>query len=243
MENIQNILEPVVAPKKTNFYKFSFFIAILIIIGMSVYIFTINKKDKSIKNQSVIQIPTEVNEEVTPTIATVKTNNSEINVYSKLQNGTNNLILNRNGKETIIDSLTKNKDDQSLDDKLFRFEDIKFTSNFKYLTYEKIYATVGVLKIYNLQNNFFVEGFDSVQGSTITNDEKYLIQCQNGGYDGVVGQIISLTNLNVEFDLVKYLGNKLTENEINCSENNGKVVFSYNSNQKLVFDLTTLKIE
>ncbi len=242
MENIENISEPVVVSKKNNFYKISFFIAILIIIGMSVYIFTINKKDKSIKNQSVIQIPTEVNKEVTPTIATVKTNNSEINVYSKLQNGTNNLILNRNGKETIIDSLTKNKDDQSLDDKLFRFEDIKFSKNFRYLTYQKIYATVGSFEIYDVQNGSHLISYTSGADFTITDDEKYLIYCQDGGYAGIVGQIISLPNSNVKFDLVKHLGNKLKNPEVDCVENNGKVIFIYNTDQKLTYDLNTSEI-
>jgi len=249
MENINNTIipetpiqpietpitpEPISTPPKSNLFKYLFIISIVVLLIVIIsFILILNNKNT---NQPPIQQDTNNISQITPTIAPTKiinevtpiNTNPKISAYSKSQNGVNNLILNKDGKEIIIDSLTKDKNDSSLDDKSIRFEDIKFSSSFRYLTYSAIHASVGSFKIYDIQNNLFVDSFENGASFTITNDEKYLIYCRIGGYGSTEGQIISLPDSNVKFDFVKYLGNKIVSLNVDCVYNSTTNVVTFN---------------
>jgi len=104
-------------------------------------------------------------------------------------------------------------------------------------------------RFYNIKNKSFVGNGElgdfltySSTSTFVTDDEKYLIFCREGGHDPVVGQVISLPDSKIKFDLVKYLGDKASA-DISCSENNGKIVFSYDSNQEVTYDLATSEVK
>ena len=78
----------------------------------------------------------------------------------------------------------------------------------------------------------------------ITDDEKYIIYCSGGSYGGIDGgKIISTSDSSVKFDFVKYLGDKITSPEIGCRKDKEKIVFFYNGDQQLKYDLTTSEVE
>lgn len=251
MENINNTITPespiqsfelpiISQPPKPNIFKYLFIASIFILLVVVVsFIFVLKKLNSKTNNISQIittTIPTEVSEKVTPTAT-----NSKISAYSKLQNGTMVFILNKDDKETIIDSFSKEYF-LNVDNNFLHFKNIKFSNSFRYLAYEQTYETGGVLKIYDTQDNIPLISLSSGVNFAITNDDKHLIYCQTGGEGAVEGQIISLPDTGVKFDFVKYLGNKITDSEVNCLEKNNQVTFYYNGDQKVTYDLTTSEV-
>jgi len=235
MENIQNTSEIVINPQKTNIYKILFFICLFIIIGQIICIYSINNKNKL--NQSTTQKQTE-NQIVSSTQNTLVT----MKAYIKSDDKKINLILNKNGEEVIIDSLDKSEDDEFYK---ANFKNIRFSSGLTYLIYEVNFAETSV-RFYNIKNNSFVkdgefDGFltQSETSPFITDDEKYVIYCSGGGYGGIDGgKIISLSDSSIQFDFVKYLGDKITDPEVNCLVKNNEVTFFYND-KNLVYSLDT----
>ena len=240
MENIQTNNEITISQSKINIFKVLFFISLLIIIGQIICICSILNKYKT--NRILVQNKPET-QSITPT------QNQSVNMaaYVKSDDKKINLILNQNGKETIIDSL--DKDGQS---ELYNngFNNIRFSSSLTYLIYN-INFVEGSIEFYNTKTHSFIKNGDyngfMLQSETdtfITDDEKYIIYCSGGSYGGIDGgKIISTSDSSVKFDFVKYLGDKITSPEIGCRKDKEKIVFFYNGDQQLKYDLTTSEVE
>lgn len=240
MENIQNTSEVVITPKKTNIFKTLFFISLLIVVCQIVCIYSIINKYQP--NKEVVQKETE-----TSIITSTQNPSTELKAYTKSDDKKINLILNKNGEELIIDSLDKSEESE-----LYKanFRNIKFSSGLTYLIYDVNFMETSV-RFYNIKNKSFVKNgeFDGFLTQSnispfITDDEKYIIFCSGSGYGGIDGgKIINTSDSSVKFDFVKNLGNKITDPEVNCRINNGKVIFSYNGNQEISYDLATSEIK
>ena len=151
------------------------------------------------------------------------------------------MILNQDGAETIIDYIDKNEPNSA--DQI-GFNNIRFSNSLKFLIYNKDYLT----SFYNTETNLFIKNYEInyfTKDAFITNDEKYLIFCQRseyGGYNG--GEILNTSDSSVKFDFTKYLGSKVSSgNLIRCAEKNGKVVFYYNDDQEVTYDLTASEVK
>lgn len=235
MEEISNNInnEPVtptieLSPKQNNTFKILFIISILVVIGLIVTIVSLLKNPKQ---TTITETNIQTEETVIPTVAEEiisqqttpkmenETKEANISAFIKTNGEKINVIINKDGKETIIDTINSSPVE------LFTYwvEDIKFTNSLKYLVYSVV-APERIVKIYDLKNNSFIKngksnGFitQSIDTPIITNDEKFLIYCSGGEYGGIDGaKIISLSDSTIKFDFIGYLGDKVDSPNISC---------------------------
>lgn len=257
------ISDSISAPSKSNNFKYLFIICLVLLFASVIYSFYITKKlnsklesiktEDSLTQIAPIIIPLEeISNKTTSAVVDLK-----ISAYSKSNNGKIDLILNKDGQETIIDS----SDQMSSSDEAITFSNIKLSNTSKYLMYhvDWIKSDPGIFKIYDIQNNTFIKnvandnfpGFSLLGKPILTNNEEYLIYCQSGGYGGVEGRIINLSDSSIKHDFIKNLGNKIGSLIVNCSYDttSNTVKFDYFKDfedtikASSVYNLNTNKVE
>lgn len=249
MEEINNTLNSNISDQfnptlKLNIYRYLFFISLIILVGFVVYFY---KNTNSTENEVTKIIPTvtpnEVTNEVSPTDIPLESFDSSQNIkntdvycgnlraYSKVIGNNLSFILNKDGKEKVIDEI---KDFSGG----IWYDNITFSPSTRYLSFSRNAAGASTFKIYDTKNDTFIKNgksdgnndYFNVQTENtpyITSDEKYLLYCSGGGYAGLDGaKVINLPSQTVKFDFVKYLGDKLGSPSVICHYQNSFGLFT-----------------
>ncbi len=132
--------------------------------------------------------------------------------YTTKRDDRNYVILEENGIETIIDKgeaeNTENPNDtiENFNDtlKVISFGNLKFSNTGKYLLYEKYrWEYMGVI-IYNMEKQQNITEIAYPTNIGFSKDDKYLFMCTSAGIgSGPDGEVYSLPDMTVKFDLVK----------------------------------------
>ncbi len=258
---MNEIINPDNQPNQ-NLFKYLFLVIFVIFIITFSLLITVLIKQKNTSSLNKINqttpTPTEttkIESTGTPIETTISSSNSKpsnIKAYSKTVGNKINLILETNGQETIIDSLSN--DDETA------FSQITFSQSLRYLTYVLQGRTGSSMKIYDTQKKAFIKsplgynnfGMQASNPIVITNDEKFLIYCSGGGYGGIDGAaILSLPENTTKFDFEKYLGKKMASPTVSCSydsSNNIVTLFYYKDLEEtqqsnVVYNLKTSSVE
>ncbi len=187
---------------------------------------------------------------------------SNMNSYAAKRGDKNYLILNKNGKEIIVDQGEADYN-ESYDNigGVKYFHDPKFSPNGNYLTYSMTGWEWMVGYIYDIKNDKKIEGTAAADlGSTsqfdFTADEKNFYMCSSAGMaSGPGGKIYSVPGFNVEYDVLTDPRNDKFMTVI-CSydKNNNSILFSLgeymerdsvqtDKTEKIEYDLGAKKVK
>ncbi len=151
--------------------------------------------------------------------------------YGAERDGKNMMILQINGKELIIESKKSEYDEKYTNiGEVGSFGDPRFTNQGKYLAYRTSGWEYGGTVIYDIENQKEIIEIGYPTGIGFSKDDKYLFMCTSSGIgSGPDGEVHSLPDLDVKFDLVDYKkeNQEMEFMNVDCEydENKNEIIF------------------
>jgi hypothetical protein len=176
-----------------------------------------------------------------------------LKAYAVNRNGKNYMLLERYGKEIIVDQAQDDFENEK-EETLF-YDEAFFSPNGNYLLFKGNAREISLLEIYSILQQRIVISENNYGDYGFSSDEKYFYSCQSAGFGPQKGLIYNLSWGRPIFDLYRDAKQKVPQIDeylnINCSYNQTtqEVIFSLTKQandpekQEVVYSLTSNRLK